>query len=129
MRNILFGATLLFLFAQCTPKIAEVVNVPTPPKPPVLPAPPVVVDFRATPPAPTAAPKIQIGNYEKFTLENGLQVIVVENHKLPKVSFQLTLDLDPILEKEASGYSSIAGQLLNKGTSTRKKTAIDEVAV
>jgi zinc protease len=126
MRHILFGATLLFLFAQCTPKIAEVVNVPTPPKPPVLPAPPVVVDFRATPPAPTAAPKIQIGNYEKFTLENGLQVILVENHKLPKVSFQLTLDLDPFLEKEASGYSSIAGQLLNKGTTTRKKTAIDE---
>ncbi len=126
MRKIFFGLSVLFLFAQCTPKVSEVVVAPKPPAPPVPPVPPVVVDFRANAPAPTAAPKIQIGNYEKFTLENGLQVIVVENHKLPKVSFQLSLDRDPIIEKDAAGYVQIAGQLLNKGTTTRKKSVIDE---
>ena len=53
---------------------------------------------RTQAPAPGIAPKINIGTPATFTLENGLKVFVVENHKLPKVSFQLTIDKDPVLE-------------------------------
>ncbi len=44
-------------------------------------------DVRKQAPAAGDAPKIQIGKAETFKLENGLTVIVVENHKLPKVSY------------------------------------------
>ena len=72
---------------------------------------------------PTAgpAPEIKLGKIESFTLENGLKVFVVENHKLPKVSFSLSLDTDPIMEGEMAGYISATGELLARGTKTRTK--------
>ncbi len=83
-------------------------------------------DFRKKAPAGGPAPKVQIGSYETFKLENGLQIIVVENHKLPRVSFQLFLDNDPVLEKDAVGYVGVMGQMLGKGTTKRTKSQIDE---
>ena len=77
-------------------------------------------------PSPGPAPKIQLGEYESFTLDNGLKVFVVENHKLPKVTYSLVLDLDAIKEGGKAGYVSIAGQLLRNGTSNRPKSVIDE---
>ncbi len=59
-------------------------------------------------------------------MKNGLKVIVVENHKLPRVSFQVFVDVPPLLEGDLMGYTDIAGQLLNKGTTTRTKAQIDE---
>lgn len=81
---------------------------------------------RSTPPAAGPAPKINIGEYKKFKLPNGLQVFVVENHKLPMVAYSLTLDLDPIFEGEAAGYTSLAGSLMRSGTKTRSKAQIDD---
>jgi zinc protease len=81
---------------------------------------------RSIRPEPGEAPKIQLGEFESFTLDNGLQVIVVENRKVPVVSFQLTLDIDPILEGDAKGYVDFAGQLMREGTTTRTKSEIDE---
>lgn len=81
---------------------------------------------RSKAPAPGAAPKIQIGNYEAFMLDNGLKVIVVENHKLPKISFQLSLDIDPVRQGNAAGLLSATGELLATGTTTRTKEQIDE---
>jgi len=37
------------------------------------------------------APKIDLGETQSFTLDNGLKVFVVENHKLPRVTFSLQL--------------------------------------
>jgi predicted Zn-dependent peptidase len=71
-------------------------------------------------------PEIKIGNYDSFQLPNGLKVFVVENHKIPRVSYSLVLDIDPILEGENTGYVSIAGQLLRTGTKSRTKDQIDE---
>ncbi len=85
-----------------------------------------VADFRSKAPEAGAAPKIQLGDYETFTLDNGLQVVVVENHKLPRVSFQLLMDNDPVLEGESAGYASMAGQMLTKGTKNRTKAQLDE---
>lgn len=81
---------------------------------------------RTNPPAPGPAPVINIGDYKMFTLSNGLKVIVVENHKNPVISWQLTLDVDPVLEGDAVGYVDIAGQLMRSGTKNRTKQEIDE---
>ncbi len=74
------------------------------------------------------APKITLGKYESFTLKNGLKVIVVENHKLPKVSYSLVVDADPTLEGNKAGYVSMFGEMLGRGTKTRTKIQIDEEA-
>lgn len=81
---------------------------------------------RSTPPDAGPAPQINIGEYEKFTLKNGLQVFVVEDHKLPMVTYSLTLDTDPLIEGEAAGYISLAGELMRSGTTKRTKAEIDE---
>jgi len=81
---------------------------------------------RSIKPPPGPAPEIKIGDYETFELKNGLKVIVVENHKLPRVSFSLIIDRDPIMEKEKVGYVSMAGQMLRRGTENRTKDQIDE---
>ena len=77
---------------------------------------------------PTAGParEIKLGKIESFTLPNGLKVFVVENHKLPKVAYSLTLDVDPILEGDMAGYVSATGQLLERGTKNRTKDQLDE---
>ncbi|MCB9330570.1 MAG: hypothetical protein H6574_05775 [Lewinellaceae bacterium] len=51
---------------------------------------------------------------------------MVENHKLPSVSFRITADYDPVLEKDAIGYVDMMGELLSKGTKTRTKAQLDE---
>ena len=79
---------------------------------------------RSKAPAAGPAPKIQIGSYQLFTLENGLKVIVVENHKLPTVSYSLQLDLDPIKEGDKAGYTSLAGSLMSAGTESKTKDQI-----
>jgi zinc protease len=81
---------------------------------------------RSQPPKPGPAPTVNIGDYNMFTLSNGLKVIVVENHKTPVISWQLTLDIDPVMEGDAKGYVDMAGQLLRAGTKNRTKQEIDE---
>ena len=81
---------------------------------------------RSEPPRPGPAPEIKLGDYEHFELPNGLKVFVVENHKLPRVSFSLLVDRDPILEGDSAGYISAAGQLLMTGTKTRSKDELDQ---
>ena len=81
---------------------------------------------RSIQPKPGPAPEINLGKYETFTLDNGLKVFVIENHKLPKITFSLIIDRDPILEKENTGYISLAGELLRRGTTHRTKDQIDE---
>lgn len=83
-------------------------------------------DVRKTAPKPGDAPTIQIGKAESFKMDNGLTVIVVENHKLPTVSYRIFVDSDPVLEKDAIGYVEMMGDLLAKGTKTRTKAQIDE---
>lgn len=83
-------------------------------------------DFRKKAPAALPAPKIQLGNYVQNVLPNGLKVIVVENHKLPKVSFQVFIDAPINLEGEYAGVGEMAGALLSTGTKTKTKAQLDE---
>lgn len=72
------------------------------------------------------APEIKLGKSEKFTLENGLRVFVVENHKVPKVTIRLVLDYDPVREGNMAGKAEITGDLLKTGTATLTKSQIDK---
>ncbi len=81
---------------------------------------------RSQRPEPGPAPVIQLGEFETFTMDNGMTVIVVENRQVPVISFQLTLDIDPVLEGDAKGYVDFAGQLMREGTKNRSKQEIDE---
>ncbi|MEK9583291.1 MAG: pitrilysin family protein [Flavobacteriaceae bacterium] len=71
---------------------------------------------RSQQPEPNGSPVIKLEEPQTFELKNGLKVLVVENHKLPRVSVQLLLDNPPILEGEKAGVSSLTGSLLGKGS-------------
>lgn len=116
MKNILILLAAVLTFSQCSKKVtAPTVSVPT-----------IDKSWRKSAPAPGAARDIQLGTYSDFKLDNGLHVIVVENHKLPRVSYQLSLNNEALVEGDKAGYTSFAGELLSKGTKSRSKAQIDE---
>jgi len=81
---------------------------------------------RSRAPQPGPAPEITIGKSHVEKLENGLTVIVVEDHSLPQVSWSLSLDFVPMPEGPKAGASRMAGELLRAGTRTRSKAELDE---
>ncbi|SNR55711.1 insulinase family protein [Lutibacter flavus] len=72
------------------------------------------------------APKINLGKPQTFDLKNGLKVMVVENHKLPKVTASLILDNGPIFEGEKAGVSSITAGMMGNGTTSMPKDVFVE---
>jgi zinc protease len=77
-------------------------------------------------PKPGPAPTIKIGKPQSFQLQNGLKVMVVENNKLPRVSFTLTLDNAPYPEGAKKGVSDLTSSLIGNGTKKISKTAFNE---
>jgi zinc protease len=102
--------------AACAPKVAKETTTSAP----------ASTDFRSMAPKAGPARPVKIGTSTQFTLANGLKVIVVENHKLPQISYQLTIDRDEMLEKEKAGLAYMAGGLLATGTTSYSKAEIDE---
>jgi len=80
---------------------------------------------RSKKPAAGPAPAIQLKDSKSFVLPNGLKVFVVENSKLPRVSFSLVLDNDPVMEGKAAGYVELTGGLLGTATATKSKEQLD----
>jgi len=72
------------------------------------------------------APKISLEKPEEFELKNGLKILVVENHKLPRVSFSIAFDRDPVLEGEKAGVTALLGAMLANGTTTISKDDFNE---
>lgn len=81
---------------------------------------------RSVRPTPGKSPELEFGEAEVFELDNGLKVIVVENHKLPRISMNLVIDRDPVFEGDKAGYVSLAGDMMRQGTSSRPKEKLDE---
>ena len=81
---------------------------------------------RSQQPEPGPAPEIQLGEPERFTLKNGLSVLIVENNKLPRASVSLTLDNPPIAEGEMAGVSAMTAALLGKGSKKIDKDSFNE---
>lgn len=80
---------------------------------------------RSIKPAAAKAPTINIKDSEVFTTSNGITVILSENHKLPRVSFDFVMGSDPRVEGAKAGLSDMAGSLILSGTSNRTKDQLD----
>ena len=81
---------------------------------------------RSVQPKPAAAPAITLEVPGEFELKNGLKVLVVENHKLPRVSYTLTIDNQPRVEGEIAGVSGILGAMMGNGTTSISKDEFNE---
>lgn len=79
-----------------------------------------------TQPKPGPAPTINIKKPETFSLPNGLKVLVVENHKLPRVSFNLTIDNTPYAEGNKKGVDDLTSSLIGNGSTKTPKDAFNE---
>ena len=71
-------------------------------------------------------PQINLSEPQRFELKNGLKVLVVENHKLPRVSVQLIIDNPPVAEGNKAGVSSFVSSLLGNGSKTISKDDFNE---
>ena len=76
---------------------------------------------RTQQPKPGPAPEINLQEPNTFSLNNGLKVMVVENHKLPRVSIQLSIDNAPMLEGDDAGVGSLTGSLIGNGSKSISK--------
>lgn len=81
---------------------------------------------RSKQPEPGPAPKITLEVPGEFELKNGIKVLVVENHKLPRVSYSLRIDNKPITEGKKAGVSSLLGAMLGNGTLSIPKDDFNE---
>ena len=72
-------------------------------------------------PKPGPAPTVNLGKSNEFKLKNGLTVIVVENHKLPRVSATLTIDNPPFALGAKKGAESLLSEMLGTGTVSKSK--------
>ncbi len=72
------------------------------------------------------APTIELGKSTTVRLANGIQLIIVENHRQPKVSWTLSLEHKPIFEGSKAGMLNLFGELMRSGTSTKSKAELDE---
>jgi len=79
-----------------------------------------------TQPKPGPSPVINIKKPQSFTLPNGLQVMIVENHKLPKVSFSLNIDNSPYAEGTKKGVANLTSSLIGNGSKKISKDAFNE---
>ena len=80
---------------------------------------------RSIRPEAAPAPTININNSEVFVTDNGITVILSENHKMPKVSFNLVMGATPKVEGNKAGLSELAGSLIMSGTTNRSKDELD----
>ena len=80
---------------------------------------------RSQKPKPGPAPVITIGDPVIYKLANGITVLVVENHKLPKISASYSIDAGPITEGTKAGVVGLMGSMLNEGTTAKTKAQFD----
>ena len=71
---------------------------------------------RTQQPASGPAPLIEIGDPQKIIFDNGLTLLVVENHKLPQVNINLRMDRHLVAENEKVGTSDLLSRMMGKGS-------------
>ena len=84
------------------------------------------------PPPVLDAPVVQPGALHRAELDNGLRILVLEDHRLPRVAFSLTLRHgEANLPVEQAGLLSLTADLLERGAGARDAlalaSAIDEL--
>nr|WP_298331762.1 pitrilysin family protein [uncultured Christiangramia sp.] len=81
---------------------------------------------RSQMPEPGPAPKVNVDEPETFKLDNGMQVMIVENNKLPRVAMSLRFDNAPHAEGAKAGVSGLTGDLIGTGTKNMSKDEFNE---
>jgi zinc protease len=81
---------------------------------------------RSIRPKPGPAPELQMGTAQSFVSSNGIKVYVVENHKLPVVSYSMDFDIRPELQGDMTGFKDFMGDLLTAGTKTKTKDQFNQ---
>ncbi|MCG9791532.1 M16 family metallopeptidase [Flavobacterium algicola] len=71
-------------------------------------------------------PVVNVKKPQTFTLSNGLKVMVVEDHKLPRVTFNLTIDNPPFAEKDKKGVDFLTSSLMGNGSVKISKDDFNE---
>ncbi|MGO4820341.1 MULTISPECIES: M16 family metallopeptidase [unclassified Flavobacterium] len=77
-------------------------------------------------PKPGKPPVVNINKPQTFVLDNGLKVMVVENHKLPKVTFNLSIDNPPFAEARIKGVDDLCSNLIGSGNMKITKDDFNE---
>ena len=72
------------------------------------------------------APVIQLEEPVEFKLENGMTVLIVENHKLPQVSINMAIESPLIFEGEKAGAVSLLTSMMGKGSQSISKNDFEE---
>ncbi|PST84721.1 hypothetical protein C7T94_00885 [Pedobacter yulinensis] len=81
---------------------------------------------RSQKPKPGPAPVIKIGDPVIYKMSNGITVLVVEDHKLPKITASYSIDAGPVTEGSKAGVMTIMGSMLGEGTTSKTKAQFDE---
>lgn len=77
------------------------------------------------PPPVIDAPVVQPGALHRAELGNGLRILVLEDHRLPRVAFTLTLRHgEASLPTEQAGLASLTAELLKRGAGARDALAL-----
>lgn len=133
--------SLLALLAACKPEPAT--QPPTQPETPApvaaqpvatapVEAPPPEVTwpdepFRATRPAAGAVAELKLPQIERFKLDNGLEVYLVRNDRLPTVLMNFEFDFGAVSDPKGQvGLHSLCMDLLDEGTARLDKVAFEE---
>jgi zinc protease len=77
-------------------------------------------------PKPGKAPVVNIKKPQTFVLSNGLKVMIVEDHKLPRVTYNLTLDNAPFAEGNKKGVDQLTSSLIGNGSKKITKDVFNE---
>ena len=81
---------------------------------------------RSVQPQAGPAPEINFGTPKEYRFDNGLTLMVVENHKLPQVSVSLRIDNPLYLEGEKAGLSELLSKMMGKGSKNTPKDDFEE---
>ena len=77
-------------------------------------------------PSSEPAPQINFEEPISYELKNGLKVMFIENHKLPRASVNLLIDNPPITEGKLSGIGYLTGGIMGKGNTFQDKDSFNE---
>jgi predicted Zn-dependent peptidase len=77
-------------------------------------------------PKPGKGPVVNIKKPQTFVLANGMKVMIVEDHKLPRVTYNLTLDNAPFAEGSKKGVDDLTSSLIGNGSKKITKDLFNE---
>lgn len=78
------------------------------------------------PPKPLELSPSKITAYKTFKLANGLTVFLIEDHKLPTLSYVLYIDFVSKIKKNKAGLGEFTTRLMKQGAGKRSKEKLDE---